>query len=490
MARYHDREKDFYYGESEIMSQPNASLLLVTPKHLPPLDPAFRPMILGNRAYRQAVAQASDSRTVTLGIEREKGLVHRAELQVFAPGSGYDDDSYRFVERYIKFMLWSRGGWRIFFHGPREIGERIQAAYQKGGEREFDANLMATVYLNPFTVTLVDSAEQIPPASESGSSLGGHMKGYRIGFDLGASDYKIAAVVDGEAIFSEEIPWHPTVQSDGNYHYEKIKYGFELAASKMPRVDAIGGSSAGVWIDNRPMVASLFRSVIRDNPDQFANFVQPMFIEFGKQWGVPLEVINDGEVTALAGALSLETNGMLGIALGSSQAVGFINKEGVITGWLNELAFAPLDYNPEAPADEWSGDRGIGVLYFSQQGVNKLAPAAGYQFPKTTLLPMRLKAIQAAADMGDEASLQIFESIGIYLGYAIAHYADYYDYDHLLILGRVTSGLGGELILERAQQILADEFPELAERIQLHVPDEKSRRVGQAVAAASLPALP
>ena len=156
-------------------------------------------------------------------------------------------------------------------------------------------------------------------------------------------------------------------------------------------------------------------------------------------------------------------------------------------GWLNELAFAPVDYNPAAPPDEWSGDRGVGALYFSQQAVNKLAPAAGYQFPPMMGLPVRLKAVQAAMDMNDEATGQIFESIGIYLGYSIAHYADFYDFEHLLILGRVTSGRGGEIILEQANQVLREEFPELAARIELHVPDEKSRRVGQAVAAASLP---
>ena len=469
------------------MSQ-NQSLLQVVPNFVPPLDPGFRPMSLGNRNYRRALAEAGESTSVTIGIERNAGLVHHAEIEIFPAGSAHDEDSFTYVERYIKFILWSRGGWKIFIAGPEFITTGIKAAYQPDGARAFDANLMSTVYGHPFTVEVV-SAEEVPATKEAGSSLGGHMEGCRIGFDLGASDYKIAAVIDGEAVFSTEIPWDPTVQDDPTYHYERIRSGFELAASKMPRVDAIGGSSAGVWVDNQPMVASLFRAVLRNHPEKFENFVKPMFIQLGKDWGVPLEVINDGDVTALAGALSLNTNGMLGIALGSSEAVGFLNKEGVITGWLNELAFAPLDYNTEAPADEWSGDRGVGALYFSQQAVNKLAPAAGYQFPKTMGLPIRLKAVQAAADMGEVTTLQIFESIGIYLGYAIAHYADFYDYDHLLILGRVTSGRGGELVLDRATQLLQSEFPELAARIQLHVPDEHTRRVGQAVAAASLPEL-
>lgn len=462
------------------------NLLQITPNQIPPLDPGFRPMVLGNRNYRRAVAEASDRATVTIGVERNAGLVHRAVFEIFAEGSPHDDESYQYVERAIKFVLWSRGGWKIYIDAPAFISDRIQAAYQPDGARAFDAELMSKVYKRPFTITPTP-VNAIPAAKESGSALGGHLDGCRIGFDLGASDYKLAAVVDGEAIFSTEIPWDPTVQADPEYHRGRIREGLKLAASKMPRLDKIGGSSAGVWVDNQPMIASLFRNVIKNHPDKFRDIVQPMFIEFGKEMGVPLEIINDGDVTALAGALSLGTNGMLGMAMGSSEAVGFLSEEGVIMGWLNELAFAPLDYNPDAPADEWSGDSGVGALYFSQQAVNKLAPAAGYSFPETMGLPTRLKAVQAAADMGDEATAQIFESIGIYLGYTIAHYADFYEYEHLLILGRVTSGRGGEIILEKANQILNDEFPELAERIALHVPDEESRRVGQAVAAASLP---
>jgi predicted NBD/HSP70 family sugar kinase len=451
-------------------------------------------MILGNRNFRRVVAEAEETVTVvmgivrTMGIARNAGLLHRTELEIFAPGSPHDEESYRYVERTIKFLLWSRGGWKIYIAGPPQITERIRAAYQPDGARAFDADLMSRVYGRPFTVQICHP-DEVPPGRESGSALGGHLDGCRIGFDLGASDYKLAAVIDGEPVFSAEIPWDPTTQDDPEYHRQRIWEGLELAAAKMPRVDAIGGSSAGIWVDNQPMVASLFRAVIKNNPHKFETIIKPAFIEFGQKFGVPLAVINDGDVTALAGALSLETHGMLGIAMGSSEAVGFLSKEGAIMGWLNELAFAPVDYNPDAPPDEWSGDRGVGALYFSQQAVNKLAPAAGWQFPAGMGLPIRLKAVQAAANMDDAATMQIFESIGIYLGYAIAHYADFYDFDHLLILGRVTSGRGGEVILAKANAVLRDEFPELAARIELHVPDEQSRRVGQAVAAASLPAL-
>ena len=90
---------------------------------------------------------------------------------------------------------------------------------------------------------------------------------------------------------------------------------------------------------------------------------------------------------------------------------------------------------------------------------------------------------------GDERARNIYDTIGAYFGYAIAFYSEFYDIKHVLIMGRVTSGEGGTILLERAQEVLDKEFPELAEKIQLHIPDESSRRVGQSVAAASLPEL-
>ena len=156
---------------------------------------------------------------------------------------------------------------------------------------------------------------------------------------------------------------------------------------------------------------------------------------------------------------------------------------------MNELAFAPVDYNPAAAADEWSGDIGVGVMYFSQQAVNKLLPAAKIKLPDEMGLPERLKEVQNLMAKGDSRTAKIYETIGVYLGYTIPHYVDFYDFQHMLILGRVTTGKGGDIVLDKAREVLKSEFPEVTGKIQLHVPDEKSRRVGQAVAAASLPAV-
>jgi len=101
----------------------------------------------------------------------------------------------------------------------------------------------------------------------------------------------------------------------------------------------------------------------------------------------------------------------------------------------------------------------------------------------------QLELVQEHLERGHAGAEDIWASIGIYLGYAVAHYAAFYDLKHVLILGRCTSGRGGGLILQGAQAVMEAEFPREAERIELQLPDERSRRIGQSIAAASLPAV-
>jgi predicted NBD/HSP70 family sugar kinase len=420
---------------------------------------------------------------LVVGLERTDGSISRYESLVFPSEHPLFEAGIRHAERLVKSLLWMWGGFRVFVGGPAPVGESIRKAYSRRGRRAFDADLMSAAYDRKFSVE-VTSAGSVPPALEKTRPLGRNLNGCRIGFDLGASDRKVSAVVEGEAVFSEEIPWDPRNQSNPLYHYHQVMSGLHQAASHLPRVDAIGGSAAGIYIDNRAMVASLFRGIPRA---EFRKKIKPMFLRMRKEWKVPFEVVNDGEVTALAGSMSLNANRVLGIALGSSQAGGYVNEKGHITGWLNELAFAPVDLDPGAPVDEWSGDAGCGVQYFSQQAVFRLAGKAGIKLAEDLAAVDKLKAVQDLLPGGDERARLIFETIGGYLGYGIGHYADYYDIGYALILGRVTSGEAGPIILGKAREVLNADFPDLAGRLELHLPDEKSRRVGQAVAAASLP---
>ncbi len=451
---------------------------LTAPKIVPPLDPGFRPAALANRAFRQEA-----SVPVQIALEQADGSVFHYPTVILPATHAQSSANFYYLERLVKFLLWSRGGFRIHFAGPAELARQLQTHFTQSATGQFDANIMGRrIYERPFDVV---HATHLPPAKASSAPLGRHLDGCRIGFDLGASDRKVAAVLDGQVVFSEEKLWDPVHQSDPQWHFNEIMDSLQTAAKHLPRVDAIGGSSAGVYVNNRVKVASLFRGV----PEElFQSRVKDLFLEIKKAWkNIPFEIVNDGDVTALAGSMALNQNAVLGIAMGSSEAGGFVTPEGTITSWLNELAFVPVDYSTTAPVDEWSGDKGCGVRYFSQQCLHHLMPAAGIECDATTPLPEKLKQVQALMAQNDPRAEKIYQTIGVCLGYAVAHYADFYDLKHVLILGRVTTGQGGEIIVRRAEEVLKTEFPDLAKTIAFHIPDEKEKRHGQAIAAASLP---
>ncbi len=447
------------------------------------LDPQFTPLSLVCRDMREATKE--NGQDIIVAIERNKGYTTTYKTRIYKDGTGHDEENFRFIERIAKSLLWVAGGYKIIIAGSDVVGNKIKEAYTDGGLRDFDVHFMERVYEEKFEV-IVCPLDKAPVDKSAAAPIGRHLDGCRIGFDAGGSDRKVSAVVNGESVYSEEVVWFPKTNSDPEYHYQGILDAMKTAASHMPRVDAIGVSSAGVYVDNRIMVASLFLKV---SDEDFDKKVKNMYIDVAKEIGadIPIEVANDGDVTALAGAMDLNDDSVLGIAMGTSEAGGYVDPQGNITGWLNELAFVPVDFCEDAMVDEWSGDYGCGVKYFSQDGVIKLAPFAGIELDENLSPAEKLKVVQGLMEKGDERAASIYDTIGAYFGYAIAYYAEFYDIKHVLIMGRVTSGQGGAILLDRAQEVLDKEFPELAKTIKLHIPDEKSRRVGQSVAAASLP---
>jgi len=457
----------------------------VTPRHRSAIDPGLVPAALWTRAYLRRCKHTAGSSALTIALRRDDGTASLFHTQLLADGID-DSATYLHVERTVKFLLWSRGASDLLLCGPAAapLAARLQADYSPAGGRAFDADFFHKVFERPLTFRSV-TTDELPSASAAHLPLGRNLGGCRIGFDLGGSDRKCAALIDGKVVFSEEVKWDPYFQSDPAYHLAGIRHSLNLAASHLPRVDAIGGSSAGVYVNNKVRVASLFRGIT--DATVFDSQVRDIFLDLAKAYGVPFEVLNDGDVTALAGSMSLGRNAVLGVAMGTSVAAGYVDQGGNLTNWLSELAFVPVDYRADGPADEWSGDRGCAVQYFSQQGVGRLLPRAGISLPSAMRLPEQLEELQRLLLADDPRARQVYEAIGIAFGYAIAHFASFYEMSCLLIMGRVTSGQGGSVIIEHARTVLRDEFPEL--RIDLVVPDEKDKRHGQAIAAASLPAL-
>lgn len=452
---------------------------------VPELDPGFMPASVWNREYRQLVQQTSGSRAVQLWVERPSGRRWSFACKVFPDTFNWIEYNRRFIERLVKFLLWAWGGSRIGISGMPEIVSYLNELYSTGGRRAFDNDFLGVGCFGE-PIVFDYSTERIQSGgNDTNPDASIQLSGCRIGFDLGGSDRKCAAIIDGEVVFSEEVKWSPYFEENPNYHLNGIQHSLELAASHLPRVDAIGGSAAGVYIDNEPRVGSLFRGV---SPADFDRVIRPIFYNLKKRWNdVPFEVANDGDVAAIAGAMAINDHSVLGISMGTSQAAGYVDAKGQVVGWLNELAFAPIDYRFDAPIDEWSGDAGCGVQYFSQQAVARLLPLAGLQVDASIPVPERLELLQSKIANGDERAARIYQTLGIYLGYGIAHYADFYDIRHLFVLGRVTCGEGGEIILQWARRVLDFEFPELSGQIGFQSPNEKMKRHGQAIAAASLP---
>ncbi|MBR3704386.1 MAG: ROK family protein, partial [Oscillospiraceae bacterium] len=259
-------------------------------KHTPKLDPQFIPFGVWRASYLKDAKQP-----ISIAVEREKGRVSVHHTCIHGTPEMAEAD-YRYVERYVKFLLWSTGGFRVSICGCSELAQRLKAAYTSAGERAFDYTFVQQLYERELEI-LDLPLDQCPTANEEAQPIGGHLDGCRIGFDAGGSDRKVSAVIDGECVYSEEVVWFPKLQEDPDYHFGHIVEAMKTAASKMPRVDAIGVSSAGVFVGNAPMVASLFIKVPRSNWEKVKTIYDRAAAEIGD---VPIVVANDGDVSALA----------------------------------------------------------------------------------------------------------------------------------------------------------------------------------------------
>ena len=441
----------------------------------PELDPEFIPLQKFNKAFLESATVP-----FSFALERNDKQIAVISTKIHGDEEYREADMY-YAERLVKTILWQKGGFRLYVKGDDFIYQMLKKAYSIDGIRAFDAKLMSEMYRHDFEVIKSDS---LPEQCEQRKSIGGHFDGCRIGFDAGGSDYKVSAVIDGEAVYSKETVWHPKENSDPDYHFQGILDAFRDAMGHLPRVDAIGISSAGIFANNYLLLAQLFQKVPRE---LFDTKVRNIYIRAVKKIGdgIPFEVANDGDVTALTGSIGMSRNNILGIAMGTSVAGGFVDTEGSISGWLNEIAFMPVDGSPLAVKDDWSGDTGVAVHYFCQEAVIKLSGPAGISLDGFPTPAKKLEEVQSLLLKGHEGAGSIFRTIGAYLGHSAPLYNDIYGADAILLLGRVMSGEGGNIIVKTANAVLRDEYPDLS--IDLLLPDEKTRRMGQSVIAASLP---
>jgi len=476
-------------------------LLLARPKVPAPLDPNFAPVILGKKKYLAAAAGCADK--LEWALPRADGC-GRGSLPVFADGSDDAEASVFLAGVLIQEMMWMRSGSALMLAGPPGICEEVAADFREGGRYEFEIKSMPNVCgtpESPFNVSVV-SVGDLPENKDTPQVCGKDASGCRLAFDLGKSDIKVVAVKDNEVVYSKETEWDVT-NPDPQYHFDAIIAAMQLGKDALPQIDAIGGSATGtVSGANEATWCDIFPNV---PPDVYKEKVVDIFVRIAKQLAgdVPLKVINDGDVPALAAVQKISKGNVMGISMGSSEGGGYANEDGNLLGWINELCYIKLDLNPDAPTDPWSkgAHTGLSHMYLGQRGATKLAPLAGVDMPDNQKYPhpdmctirhenhaQALKKIQAAmADPAKEPQTRLlYETVGVYLGYGLAQYCEFYKIDHVMILGRVSKGAGGDLMLSVAKKVLETEFPEYA-GIQFHTADDHFKAVGQCIAAAALP---
>ena len=438
-------------------------------KNVPCLQPDFLPFAPWRTAYLSQARQP-----FRIAVEGSGTVVYETRIRGGSPAD------LRYLERTVKLLLWSVGGWRVTLQGDEVLISRLRESFSPHGSRAFDVAMMETVYGRPFCVEA--AGERFPEPQPAARPIGGHLEGCRIGFDAGGSDRKVSAVVDGRTVYSEEVIWHPKTAADPRYHQREVLCALRTAAAHLPRVDAIGVSTAGIVQGDELMVSALLAAVPPERQQEGRTLYRRAAAAMGN---VPLAVANDGDVTALAGYMSLGTGPVMGIAMGTSQAAGYVDAQGRVSGWLNELAFAPVDLGEMAPKDPWSGDTGVGGQYFSQDAVIRLAAAAGVPTDAALTPAQQLQQVQELARRGHSAARRIFRDMGVCLAHTLALYAEIYPLRHVMVLGRVASGIGGEWMTETCRRVLAEEYPQLP--LEVLLPDDRFRRIGQSVAAASLP---
>ena len=239
----------------------------------PVLEPEFKPAIVELREFFNEVNKYPNREHLIVSIERSGGYIYRKEFDILP--EGVDDERNIFiVERIIKCILWVVGGYKIYLAGPHYIYKKIKEFYSPSGLREFDFHFMSTVFEREMEVEECNY-DNIPKEKTSSIPVGGHLKGRRIGFDVGGSDIKVSAVVDGNVINSHEIVWLPKLNEDVNYHYDYFYSALKSAIDDLGGdVDAIGISAAGVIVENKPMVSSIFIKV----PKVYFDLVKDVYI--------------------------------------------------------------------------------------------------------------------------------------------------------------------------------------------------------------------
>lgn len=429
-------------------------------RYVPPLEPGFSPLI-------PILCRAADQRRASV---------------VWAADGGTDEISFccagqtgaRVYERLFKFLLWQHGGACAQLRGfPQAARRMIEQEYAPGGRRAFDYDFFSNVYGRPFSVSASSAPPAVSSAPRSRRLRAVRRLPYRAG--CGRDGNQCLGRTRRTGDIFPKLSRQPRRHGGLDYHETELARALAAAARTLPRTDSVGVSTAGIIQDSQCLVASLFTAV---DAGAFKRRGRDLFVRAAKATGAARVVVcNDGDAAAAAAYVLYGKKGVLGLSMGSSLAAGFVDGSGGLTDYISELAFAPVDLQPGAPIDPWSGDSGTGVDYFSAQAVLRYAAAAGIEFEPGLDNGEKTARVNRLFSQGDARAKMVYDTIGICLGYSIPLYRYFYGMDSVLLLGGVTSGKAGAHIAAQARMVLRTEFGDDTE---LFLPDERLRLTGQA----------
>lgn len=414
---------------------------------------------------------SSSPNNATLTILRNNYIAYSLDYHI-------DDNyslSYFHTKKLILTLLWTIGGDHILFKGNHDF--YLYLKKQIGNDEEIQKSFKEIQRIFSKEVVLEEINEEYPKITAKTPFIS-YFDGNLIGLDLGGSDRKLSVIKDGKLIYSEEMLWNPKEAKDPAYQYNGILESLEKGRSLLPHIDSIGISVAGVVRDNELLSTSLYASVNEEEKyvcsrDVFKKIISEHFAD------IPYSVFNDGDVSAIGASLYFKKSNVLGLSLGTSLAGGFI-KGGNLFNWLNELSKVPLNYSPDARKHYSLDISGAAGEYLSQKGIISLVEEDGIKLSGT--LANKLKEIQRLAEEGNDIVLSAYHDIGLYLGEALRFFYEFYHFESVLLLGRVMSGRGGEIIKDIANKYLLEN----GLKIDFISPDEDFIRLGQSYIVSSL----
>ena len=96
-------------------------------KNIPELDEGFVPLSLFFREHQKGA-----EKPLCIAVERSGGQIGTYETKIHGTPEMREADAY-YVDRLVKFLLWSWGGFKVMICGDDDMAAVIREAYSENG---------------------------------------------------------------------------------------------------------------------------------------------------------------------------------------------------------------------------------------------------------------------------------------------------------------------------------------------------------------------